>query len=193
MEMTSQLLPRKTEEMLKKAARKVVDDKLHSEDVLQELRSKIVSLQLVESDNENFMKLCQILQNSTEHNNIEVFYRNYLKNVVLQNQIYFPNVNKYTSRSLLMKLGDIIKVEVSNIGISITEDSPKSVSESERELAGLQYIGGYIVHKLHNNFRNHKNWRDIELYQATTIIGDCRTTKPCENQKLKVSCQEEGY
>ena len=83
-----------------------------------------------------------------------------------------------------MKLGDIIKVEVSNIGISITEDSPKSVSESERELAGLQYIGGYIVHKLHNNFRNHKNWRDIELYQATTIIGDCRTTKPCENQKL---------
>ena len=45
-------------------------------------------------------------------------------------------------------------------------------------------FGGYIVHKLHNNFRNHKNWRDTELQQATSLIGACRTTKPCENQKL---------
>ena len=28
--------------------------------------------------------------------NIEVFYRNCLKNVVLKNQICSPNVNKYT-------------------------------------------------------------------------------------------------
>ena len=68
----------------------------------------------------------------------------------MENQIYFSK-----------KLGDIAKVEVSNVNISITEDGLKSVSE--REVAGLQYIGGYIVHKLHNNFRNHKNWRDIEL------------------------------
>ena len=63
MEMTPQLSPSKIEEMVKKAANKIVDDKLHSEDVLQELKSKIISLQLVKSDNENFMKLCQILQN----------------------------------------------------------------------------------------------------------------------------------
>ena len=147
MEMTSQLSPSKTEEMVKKAAN--VDDRIHSEDVLQALKSKIISLQLVESDNENFMKLCQILQNSIEHNNVEVSCRNWLKNIVLQNQIYFPNVEKYLSRLLLMKLGDIIKAEVSNISISITEYGPKSVSE--RELAGLQYIGVYIVYKLHNN------------------------------------------
>ena len=38
----------------------------------------------------------------------------------------------------LVKLADFIKVEISNISISITEDDPKSVSE--RGLAGLQYI-----------------------------------------------------
>ena len=92
MEMTSQLSPSKTEEIVKKAASKIVDDKLHSEDVLQELKIKIISLQLVESDNENFMKLYQILQNSIKHNNIEVFYRSYLKNVVLQSQTYFPTL-----------------------------------------------------------------------------------------------------
>ena len=72
---------------------------------------------------------------------------------------------------LLTELGDVIKVEISNIRINITEDNPKSVSERERErereregeLAGLQYIKGDIVHKLHNKFRNHKNWRYIEL------------------------------
>ena len=84
--MTSQLSPSKIDEMVKKAANNIVDDKLHSEDVLQELKSKIISLQLVESDNENFMKLYQILQNSIEHNNTEVFYRNYSTHLDLKNQ-----------------------------------------------------------------------------------------------------------
>ena len=84
--MTSQLSPSKIDEMVKKAANNIVDDKLHSEDVLQELKSKIISLQLVEGDNENFMKLYQILKNSIEHNNIEVFYRNYSKHLDLKNQ-----------------------------------------------------------------------------------------------------------
>ena len=73
MEIASHLLASKIEEMVKKAANKIADDKLHSEDVLQQLKCKIISLQLVESDDENFSKLCQILQNSIEHNNIEAF------------------------------------------------------------------------------------------------------------------------
>ena len=76
------------------------------------------------------------------------------------------------------KAAAFVKVEVLNVSISVTEDGSKSVSE--REHACLQCIGSYIVLKLHNNFRNHKNWRDIELQQATSLIGACRTTKPCE-------------
>ena len=44
MEMTSQLSPGKIEEMVTNAPNKIVDDKLHSEDVLQELKIKIISL-----------------------------------------------------------------------------------------------------------------------------------------------------
>ena len=55
---------------LEQAANTIVDFELHSEDVLQELKSKIVSLQLVEIDNEYF--IYQILQNSIENSNIEV-------------------------------------------------------------------------------------------------------------------------
>ena len=82
-----------------------------------------------------------------------------------------------------MKLGDIIKVKVSNISISITEDGPKSVSE--RELAGPQCIGGYTVHKLHNNFRNHKNWRDMGLQQATSLTGATSLTSQLSPVKIK--------
>ena len=39
------------------------------------------------------------------------------------------------------------------------------------------------MHKLHNSFRN-QDWRDIQLQQATSLSGACRTTKPCKNQKL---------
>ena len=43
MGMTSQLSPSKIEEMVKKAANKIVDDKLHGEDMLQELKKAILS------------------------------------------------------------------------------------------------------------------------------------------------------
>ena len=44
MEITSQLSPSKIKEVVKKVANKIPDDKLHTEDVLQELKSKIISL-----------------------------------------------------------------------------------------------------------------------------------------------------
>ena len=44
MEMTYQLTPSKIEEMVKRAANKTVDDKLRSEDVLQERKCKIICL-----------------------------------------------------------------------------------------------------------------------------------------------------
>ena len=56
--MISQLSASKIEEMVKKAANKIADDKLHSDDVLQELKSKFISLQW------ELVKLRQILQNS---------------------------------------------------------------------------------------------------------------------------------
>ena len=71
-EMRSQLPPSKIEEMVNKATSKIVDVKLQSEDVVQELKSKIIGLQLVERGNENFMELCQILQNSIEYKNITI-------------------------------------------------------------------------------------------------------------------------
>ena len=71
-EMRSQLPPSKIEEMVNKATSKIVDVKLQSEDVVQELKSKIIGLQLVERGNESFMELCQILQNSIEYKNITI-------------------------------------------------------------------------------------------------------------------------
>ena len=41
MEMISQLSASKIEEMVKKAANKIADDKLHSDDVLQELKANL--------------------------------------------------------------------------------------------------------------------------------------------------------
>ena len=68
--MRSQLPPSKIEEMVNKATSKIVDVKLQSEDVVQELKSKIIGLQLVERGNE--LELCQILQNSIEYKNITI-------------------------------------------------------------------------------------------------------------------------
>ena len=70
-EMRSQLSPSKIEEMVNKATSKIVDVKLHSEDVVQELKSKIISLQLVERGNENFMKHYKITKKHVKYYKIQ--------------------------------------------------------------------------------------------------------------------------
>ena len=78
------------------------------------------------------------------------------------------------------KAAAFLKVEVLNVSISVTEDGPKSVSE--RELAGLQCIGSYIVLKLHNNFRNHKNWRDIECSKLLVLLELAGQLSPLKSE-----------
>ena len=60
---------------------KIVDDKLQSEDVTKTQKQND-QLAIDWRWQWELHKLCQILQNSIEHKDIEVFYRNYLKNLV---------------------------------------------------------------------------------------------------------------
>lgn len=53
--------------------------------MLKELKSKTISFQLAESDNDSFMK-----QNSIEHNNTEAFYGNYLEKKSCKFKYIFP-------------------------------------------------------------------------------------------------------
>ena len=73
----------------------------------------------------------------------------------------------------LMILGDVINAEVSNLDFRI--DVRNNVSK--REITSLQYIEGCIVHKLHKRFRNHKNYREIQLQKAITLTTACQTTQ----------------
>ena len=73
---------------------------------------------------------------------VKCFIENIERITTIKNPICFPNISKYTSESLLRKLGDIIKVVGSDLDFIIEE----MVHKREREITGLWYIGGYIVH-----------------------------------------------
>jgi hypothetical protein len=41
---------------------------------------------------------------------------------------------------------------------------------SDRKIAGLQYLGGYVLHNLH---RNTNNWKSSESQQAMSLLKAC--------------------
>ena len=82
------------------------------------------------------MKLCNIQQST---NNIEIVYRDYWKNVITKNKIYFQSNSQIPTRQnyyLLMKLGNTLRVEILNLNL-IIKDGLKNVKRLKRKTVGL--------------------------------------------------------
>ena len=82
------------------------------------------------------MKFCNIQQST---NNIEIVYRDYWKNVITKNKIYFQSNWQIPTRQnyyLLMKLGNILRVEILNLNFSI-KDGIKNVKRLKRKMVSI--------------------------------------------------------
>lgn len=67
------------------------------------------------------------------------------------------------------------------------EDTIQTKSISERELAGFQYLGGYVIHKLFNKERNSPRYKlplPKSCCEALAILQASRSTKPQGNSTL---------
>ena len=85
----------------------------------------------------------------------------YYGNVVFNSNDYFPMLSERCSKVLAMKLLDLIIKEHAD-GSNFEEVVGRNISE--RELAGLQYLGGYVFQRLYKRVRQLPNYRS-ELSQ----------------------------
>ena len=82
-----------------------------------------------------------------------------------------------------MRLGEfIINVKKENQ----LADAVFTWNLSDREISGLQYLGGYVTHILYKKLRNSKNYKSDEFQQIMALPLACRptNTEMLQNQKL---------
>lgn len=68
-------------------------------------------------------------------------------------------------------------------------NQPSETVLSEKEMAGLQYVGGYVLHNLH---KRHAKAATTESQQAMAILKAGKSEAGCDSQKLVSSLSRGG-
>jgi hypothetical protein len=77
---------------------------------------------------------------------------------------------------------------------SITTVPEFNFNPTEKEMAGLQYVGGYVLHKLHNKLAQSKTCKSTESQQSMSVLkaGKEEDLIMNESQKLTASLNRGG-
>ena len=130
----------------------------------------------------NLDKLLQMV-NTTKTSDTEKFYGIYYTEVVQNSDEFVCNKESYDQNSatlLLMKLGNTLLHKLFSTEKE-EEFAPKNLSD--RELYCLQYLGGYVLSKLHSRLEKSKNFKSAPTQQAISLLLACRSTSN-PDQKL---------
>ena len=132
--------------MVDEVKQRIVNNKVFLETIREELRAYPFT-NLAEESTE-FVELQKIYRQLMKKKNKEQFYAKFYSTVPLNSCRYFTGLSRNSATLLSTKLADVILaygkekavITVKNIKFELTE----------KEMAGLQYIGGYVLHKLQN-------------------------------------------
>ena len=100
---------------------------------------------------------------------------------------FFPCLTSAAATLLATKLADKMIISCKEQASERTQTSSKDLRERER--GGLQYIGGYVLHNLHNKYRIGKKWRSTASQHSMAILRDCKAE---DNNVTLVTCINRG-
>lgn len=158
------------------------------------MREEISSYRFNISEGSKELEVLQsIFDGLTKNGNAEKFYSKYYANIALHATTYFPELSRNSSTLLATKLADRL------LAYRKESLSPVDINEikkplQEKEISGLQYLGGYVLQNLHNKHRASKNWKSTESQQAMSLLTACKeeSSKINESQKLIKSLTRGG-
>jgi len=157
------------QEILESTRTKIIQNKCYAEDLRVELTNfafditKIDSKHIIENQSVNFLK----------KGNLDKFYSHFYGEVVKMNVKTIPSMSSKASTLLLSKLADAIVVDYKNIRRK-EESSNNIIPITERELCGLHYIAGYVIHTLFKRIKFGKNRENLESQKLLSIILACK-------------------
>ena len=98
---------------------------------------------------DEFTVLKTIYDGYLKNGDIEKFYGKYYGQVPLQSTKFFSGLSHNAATLLATKVADSMLVYCKSTKACCSSNHPTQTLLSEREKAGLQYVGGYVLHNLH--------------------------------------------
>ena len=133
--------------MVDEVKQRIVNNKVFSKTIRGELMT--YSFTNLAEESTEFVELLKIYQQLLKKKNQEQFYAKFYSTVLLNSCTYFTALSRNSATLLSTKLADVM-LAYSKEKAVITVRNFKFELTSEKEKAGLLYIGGYVLHKLHN-------------------------------------------
>ena len=112
---------------------------------------KHYSIEMSESSTE-FNTIQNIYEAFLAKGNKETFYAKFYGEIALNSSTYFKGLSQRAATLLATKLADTLLSHAKQAS-SPTTIADKSIPISDIELAGLQYLGGYVLQRLHKRHR----------------------------------------
>ena len=116
--------------------------------------------------------------------------------IVQKSVVYFPDLQPKVSTLFATKLANatlhhcIISAKVQPEAEAVSFKTRKHFSE--REMAGLQYLGGYVFSSLYEKLRNSSSWKSDQCQQSLSILKAAKLDKIDASQQLINSVNRGG-
>ena len=160
-------------------------NKCYSKDITDEISKYTYA----EMDSESFDEIYTMYDTFLKNGNLEEYYSSFYQKIHLHSHRYFPKLSKVSAKLLTSKLAHVLLSErkKTHLKENISTDHKEL---SEREADALNYIGGYILHKLYKKLKNSKYYKLDEYQQAMALIKAGQLTEFSGNDLI--SCLNRG-
>ena len=137
--------------------------------------------------------ICDSLHKSQP--NAEKFYAGFYSKIVKNAPTYFKEFMPKAETLFSTKLTTSLLQSIKNSQGSDQCKKSKTTNQShlsERELSGLQYLGGYLFHDdLYRKVRSSKEWKSSQSQQSISLLLAANVENVEEVNKL-ISCLDRG-
>lgn len=187
-----------TTEILKLAVRNVQEKVAGNKCLKISLKEELTSYSYEESvmGEERFREIAKISSKFEASGNIEKFYSNFYSTVCLKATNYFTNLSDNAATLLAAKVAEFILVyykrKAAEIPAENLEDGSPSMVLSGMEIAGLQYLGGYVLYNLHKKLKNSTLWDSQANHQSVAILKAAKLDSVSVETHELVGCLSRG-
>lgn len=185
-QLTADILTR----MVNEVKYRLSDNKVFSKSLRDELRA--YNFTSIGEETEEYSELQTIFKHLVKKRNPEKLYSMYYSTVPLNSTRYFVGLSRNAATLLSTKLADHM-LAYSKEKAEMTVPT-FNINLTDKEMAGLQYLGGYVLHKFHNKHAQPKTCPSSESQQSMSVLKagkeeDCIMK---ESQKLTSSLSRGG-
>ncbi|XP_065669613.1 uncharacterized protein LOC105845928 isoform X2 [Hydra vulgaris] len=129
-------------------------------------------------------KIYDVLSKS---NNAENYYSSFYNKIVINADVYFPELEKPNSTLLATQLADKVLVYFKRMP---NNEAKKIENVTNDEIGALQYLAGYVVRKFIKKSKNSPNYKSNENQNIIKILNNA-ITKNTSDQEL-IEAQSRG-